>query len=177
MCPPVLTAQDPFKAHTETHLTNSLVIYLIAVCKCYYLSLFFPFCPDPVIIIQRWRWRADGGDEPICSEESRRSFPQVKQLTERLKVTPTRKRLRECVNVCTAWRVEGVRASCWEHYCYESRKENKKEERSSAFSAGMCAFKVRFLVRDRKQTVNCIPNCYSVSYTMMLGCGVSHNCT
>ena len=58
----------------HTH-TQGLLIYFTAVLGCFFV-LFFR--PDPLIVIQRWRWRADGGDERICGEEKQRSFPQVK---------------------------------------------------------------------------------------------------
>lgn len=62
------------------HTTTSLLIYYTAALWC--LFFFFFSCPDPSIVIQQWRCRADGGDEQSCSGEKQRSFPQVKGLKQ-----------------------------------------------------------------------------------------------
>lgn len=107
--------QDPFKTHLETHMAASLLIYFTAVLECFDSLLFFLFfsCPDPLIVIQRWRWRADGGDEQICSEENQWSFPQVKGVINKRGW----RWLRQGGNWESVWTfvqlsVRGVRAGC-----------------------------------------------------------------
>lgn len=64
--------------HTRKHTWPSACWFISPLCSNVFSFSPFFSCPDPLIVIQRWRWRADGGDEQICSEENQRSFPQVK---------------------------------------------------------------------------------------------------
>ena len=81
----ILIAQSAPRRSACVHLSLHTLIPPHTHKACWFISplcwavfLFFFFRPDPLIVIQRWRWRADGGDERICGEEKQRSFPQVK---------------------------------------------------------------------------------------------------